>query len=64
MQVQHYLDEKGKGERVSHVVVMGIGELFDNYDNVMNFLHIINNAKRLAIGARHMTVSTSGLAPK
>jgi 23S rRNA (adenine2503-C2)-methyltransferase len=64
MQVQHYLDEKGKGERVSHVVVMGIGEPFDNYDNVMNFLHIINNAKGLAIGARHITVSTSGLAPK
>ena len=64
MQVQHYLDEKGKGERVSHVVVMGIGEPFDNYDNVMNFLHIINNPKGLAIGARHITVSTSGLAPK
>lgn len=43
---------------------MGIGEPFDNYDNVMDFLHIINDAKGLAIGARHITVSTSGLAHK
>jgi len=64
MQVQHYLDEKGNGERVSHIVVMGIGEPFDNYDHVMKFLHIVNHSKGLAIGARHMTVSTSGLAPK
>ena len=64
MMVQHYFDERQEGERVSHVVVMGIGEPFDNYDNVMNFLHIINDAKGLAIGARHITVSTSGLANK
>ncbi len=64
MQVQAYLDEKGQDERVSHVVVMGIGEPFDNYDNVMKFIQIINDAKGLAIGARHITVSTSGLVPK
>lgn len=64
MQVQHYFDERNEGERVSHIVVMGIGEPFDNYDNVMNFLHIMNDPKGLAIGARHMTVSTSGLVPK
>ncbi|HDT7580012.1 TPA: 23S rRNA (adenine(2503)-C(2))-methyltransferase RlmN, partial [Enterococcus faecium] len=64
MMVQHYFDERNLGERVSHVVVMGIGEPFDNYDNVMDFLHIINDAKGLAIGARHITVSTSGLAHK
>ncbi|HIX69719.1 MAG TPA: 23S rRNA (adenine(2503)-C(2))-methyltransferase RlmN [Candidatus Enterococcus stercoravium] len=64
MLVQRYFDEKGQGERVSHVVVMGIGEPFDNYDNVMQFIHIINDAKGLAIGARHITVSTSGLARK
>lgn len=64
MQVQQYFDERGQDERVSHVVVMGIGEPFDNYDNVMNFIHIINDAKGLAIGARHITVSTSGLVPK
>ncbi|MFK4566605.1 23S rRNA (adenine(2503)-C(2))-methyltransferase RlmN [Enterococcus sp. UD-01] len=64
MQVQHYFDERGQDERVSHVVVMGIGEPFDNYNNLMNFLHTINDAKGLAIGARHITVSTSGLVPK
>ncbi|MBO0474629.1 23S rRNA methyltransferase [Enterococcus sp. DIV0840] len=64
MLVQHYFDERGEGERVSHIVVMGIGEPFDNYDNLMNFLHTINDPKGLAIGARHITVSTSGLVPK
>lgn len=64
MQVQQYLDEKETGDRVSHIVVMGIGEPFDNYDNVMSFLRIVNNEKGLSIGARHITVSTSGLAPK
>jgi 23S rRNA (adenine2503-C2)-methyltransferase len=53
-----------EGERVSHVVVMGTGEPFDNYDNVMDFIRIINNPKSLAIGARHITVSTCGLADK
>ncbi|WP_239257133.1 23S rRNA (adenine(2503)-C(2))-methyltransferase RlmN [Listeria ilorinensis] len=64
MNVQHYLDARGLEERVSHVVVMGIGEPFDNYDHVMSFLRIINHDKGLAIGARHITVSTSGLAPR
>ena len=40
---------------------MGIGEPFDNYDNVMRFIRIINDPKGIAIGARHITVSTSGL---
>ncbi len=48
-------------ERVSHVVVMGTGEPFDNYDNVLNFLYTINHDRGLAIGARHLTVSTCGL---
>jgi len=52
------------GVRVSHVVVMGIGEPFDNYDNVIKFLQIINNPLGLEIGARHVTVSTCGLVPK
>lgn len=64
MKVQHYLDKQGNDESVSHIVVMGIGEPFDNYNNVMNFLHIMNDPKGLQIGARHMTVSTSGLVPK
>ena len=50
-------------ERISHVVLMGTGEPFDNYDEVMNFIYIINNPKGLAIGARHITVSTCGIIP-
>ncbi len=50
--------------RVSNVVVMGIGEPFDNYDNLVKFLTIINHPKGLAIGARHITVSTCGIVPK
>lgn len=50
--------------RISHVVIMGIGEPFDNYDNVCKFIKIINHPKGLNIGARHITVSTCGLIPK
>ena len=64
MKIQEYLDDEGKGERVSHVVIMGSGEPFDNYDNVMEFIKIINEQKGLAIGARHITVSTSGIPDK
>ncbi|WP_027725677.1 23S rRNA (adenine(2503)-C(2))-methyltransferase RlmN [Tuberibacillus calidus] len=64
MNVQHTLDKAGKGERVSHIVVMGIGEPFDNFDNVVRFLRIVNDQNGLKIGARHITVSTSGLAHK
>lgn len=49
---------------VSNVVVMGTGEPFDNYDNVMRFIHIINDDHGLAIGQRHITVSTCGIVPK
>ncbi|MBQ0009349.1 MAG: 23S rRNA (adenine(2503)-C(2))-methyltransferase RlmN [Firmicutes bacterium] len=52
-----------KGEHVSHIVVMGTGEPFDNYDNVMDFIRIVNHPKALAIGARHISVSTCGLVP-
>ena len=51
-------------ERVTHVVVMGTGEPFDNYDNVIDFVRIINDQKALAIGARHITVSTCGIPDK
>ena len=50
-------------ERISHVVVMGIGEPFDNYDNVMRFVKIINNPKGIDIGSRHITISTCGIIP-
>lgn len=50
-----------RGEHVTHVVVMGTGEPFANYDNVLDFLKIINSEYGLAMGARHLTVSTCGL---
>ena len=56
--------EKLTGERISHVVIMGIGEPFDNYDNIIRFINIINNPKGLALGSRHITVSTCGIIPK
>lgn len=53
------LDESN--EAVTHIVIMGTGEPFDNYDNVMTFIHTANDPFALAIGARHITVSTCGL---
>ena len=50
--------------RISNIVFMGIGEPLDNYDNVVKAIRILNNPKGLAIGARHISVSTSGLVPK
>ena len=64
MVLQILMIEKLLGERISHVVVMGIGEPFDNYDNLISFFKIINHPKGLAIGARHVTVSTCGIVPK
>lgn len=64
MNVQQHLDKAQQGEKVSHVVVMGIGEPFDNFENLTNFLRVIMDQKGLAIGSRHITVSTSGLADK
>lgn len=64
MKVQQCLDQQKPGEQVSHVVVMGIGEPFDNFKNVVDFLQIIKEHKGLAIAARRITVSTSGLADK
>ena len=52
------------GIRISHIVIMGIGEPFDNYDNVINFMKIVNYPLGLEIGQRHITVSTCGLVPK
>lgn len=58
------LSSEGNNEKISHVVVMGTGEPFDNYDNVMDFIRILNHPYGLAIGARHITVSTCGLVDK
>lgn len=62
MKVQLHMDQKGQGETVSHVVVMGIGEPFDNFGNLIDFIKVIKDDKGLAIAARRITVSTSGLA--
>ncbi len=56
-------DVLADGIRVSHIVVMGIGEPFDNYDNVLNFCKIVNEDLGLGIGARHITISTCGIVP-
>ncbi len=59
--MNNLLREEGQGQRVTHIVVMGTGEPFDNYDNVLDFVRIANHPKGFAIGARHITVSTCGL---
>jgi len=64
MNVQLHLDKIGQGEIVSHVVVMGIGEPFDNFVNLMDFLNVVIDHKGLAIAARRITVSTSGIVNK
>jgi len=64
MVTQILLVEEDLNLRISHVVLMGIGEPFDNYDNVMRFINIINSGKGIDIGARHITVSTCGIVPK
>ena len=61
---QILLVEEETNKRVSHVVVMGIGEPFDNYDNLIKFIEIINHPKGIELGSRHITVSTCGVIPK
>lgn len=56
--------ERDENIRISNIVFMGIGEPLDNYDNVVGAIRIINNPKGLNIGARHISISTSGLVPK
>ena len=52
------------GERISNIVMMGIGEPLDNYTNVIKFLKLVGNEKGLNIGYRHISLSTCGLVPK
>ncbi len=56
--------EEDIDKRLSHIVLMGIGEPFDNYDNVIKFIDIVNSGKGIDIGSRHITVSTCGIVPK
>ena len=62
LKVQQELDKKD--ERISSIVIMGIGEPFENYDEMMDFIRIVNSDESFNIGARHITVSTSGIVPK
>lgn len=56
--------EKNLGIKITHLVLMGIGEPFDNFENVMKFIEIINHPKGINIGSRHITVSSCGITPK
>lgn len=56
--------EQDENIRISNIVFMGIGEPLDNFENVMKAIEIINNPKGLNIGARHISISTSGIVPK
>ena len=56
--------EKYEGVRISSVVVMGIGEPFDNFNNIKRFIEVVTNNKMINIGQRHLTISTCGLVPK
>lgn len=61
---QIYRIQKDIGERVDNVVVMGSGEPFDNFDNLLRFIELLNNEEGLNISARNLTVSTCGIVPK
>ncbi len=56
--------ERDTGIKISNVVFMGIGEPLDNFDNVLKAVELINHPKGINIGARHISISTSGLVPK
>ena len=64
MILQILIIEKELKTRISHVVVMGIGEPFDNFDNLVKFITIANYQKGINLGSRHITVSTCGVVPK
>ena len=64
MVLQFLLVEEYLKIKITHVVLMGIGEPFDNYENVIKFIDILNTGKGIDLGARHITVSTCGIVPK
>ena len=61
LQVERYLNKKS--ERISSIVIMGIGEPFDNFSDTIDFIKIANSEKGLNVGQRHITLSTSGIVP-
>ncbi len=56
--------ERDSGERISNIVMMGIGEPLDNFDNVIRFLRLVNHPDGLNIGYRHISLSTCGIVPR
>ena len=56
--------QRDTGEKIGHVVVMGTGEPFDNYEEISRFIRMINHKDGLNIGMRNITVSTCGIVPK
>ena len=61
LQIQRQLD--AKGERVANVVFMGIGEPFNNFDNVLRAIQLLNCGEGFGVGMRHITLSTCGIVP-
>ena len=56
--------QKDSGREISNIVLMGIGEPLDNFENVMRFLELVNHPKGMGIGMRHISLSTCGLIEK
>ena len=61
---QIYTAQRDLGLRISRIVLMGMGEPLDNFDNVMRFLELVSDEKGLNIGMRHISLSTSGIVPR
>jgi 23S rRNA (adenine2503-C2)-methyltransferase len=61
---QLYCAQRDLGERISHIVLMGMGEPLDNYDNVMRFLALVTDEKGVNISMRNISLSTCGIVPK
>lgn len=61
---QVYAAQRDLGIRISHIVLMGMGEPLDNFDNVMKFLTLVSDENGLNIGMRHISLSTSGIVPR
>lgn len=61
---QIYASERDSGRKISGVVLMGIGEPMDNFDNVVNFLEVLSCPKGFNMSLRHVSVSTCGIVPR
>lgn len=64
LESQLHIAQNDLGIRISHVVLMGIGEPLDNYDNVIKFMRLINDSRGLNISLRDITLSTCGIVPR